>query len=102
MNSTPAASKARRPLASFAAVIEVSSSVSSARGLGGECRALHQQECSPILCVLHSTFSPSLRPLFLDLQSDLDHPPDCFRPRWLIGLLLSPFVDAGCECWRRT
>src|SRR5262245_36725154 len=66
------------------------------------CRALRQQERSPTLYDLHSTFSSFIAPFFLDPQGHLDHPPDCFRPRWLIGLLLSPFVDAGCECWRHT
>ena len=52
---------------------------------------------------LHSTFLSLIAPFFfLDLQRHLDHPPDCFRPRWLVRLLLSPFVDAGCECWRHT
>jgi hypothetical protein len=51
---------------------------------------------------LHSTFLSFIAPFILDLQRHLDHPPDCFRPRWLVGLLLSPFVDAGCECWRHT
>jgi hypothetical protein len=48
------------------------------------------------------TFSSFIAPFFLDLQRHLDHPPDCFRPRWLVGLLPSPFVDAGCKCWRHT
>jgi hypothetical protein len=47
-------------------------------------------------------FLSFIAPFILDLQRHLDHPPDCFRPRWLVGLLLSPFVDAGCECWRHT
>jgi len=51
---------------------------------------------------LHSTFLSFIAPFILDLQRHLDHPPDCFRPRRLVGLLLSPFVDAGCECWRHT
>ena len=66
------------------------------------CRALQQQERSPTYD-LHSTFLSLIAPFFfLDLQRHLDHPPDCFRPRWLVRLLLSPFVDAGCECWRHT
>ena len=83
------------------------------RGLGGEgplsyrdweepCRALRQQKRSATLSISIRHSHRSLRPFFLDLQRHLDHSPDCFRPRWLVGLLLSPFVDAGCEGWRHS